>query len=310
MLNFKESSFEVLPSSIGTLKLLRYLNLSGNRIIKRLPNSICKLHSLQTLLLADCENLERLPKDMRYMISLRFLMVTTKHTCMSENGEGCFNSLRFLVIGACGRLKCLFGGMDGRLAYLRTLIVGKCPNLTSLSLSIKNLTALEFLWIGNCKELILMEGEDYQDLKLSLRILKIVNLPKLEVLPQWLQASANTLHCLEIECCENFTALPVWLPRLKSLQKLKITNCLKLSSLPEGMQALTTLRELKIEDCPNLSRKCREEDWAKISHVPKIFIDEDNGSSIDTDDNISDDEVMAYLTSCTMMALTMVSIES
>ena len=310
VLNFKESSFEVLPSSIGTLKLLRYLNLSGNRIIKRLPNSICKLHSLQTLLLADCENLERLPKDMRYMISLRFLMVTTKHTCMSENGEGCFNSLRFLVIGACGRLKCLFGGMDGRLAYLRTLIVGKCPNLTSLSLSIKNLTALEFLWIGNCKELILMEGEDYQDLKLSLRILKIVNLPKLEVLPLWLQASANTLHCLEIECCENFTALPVWLPRLKSLQKLKITNCLKLSSLPEGMQALTTLRELKIEDCPNLSRKCREEDWAKISHVPKIFIDEDNGSSIDTDDNISDDEVMAYLTSCTMMALTMVSIES
>ena len=76
------------------------------------------------------------------------------------------------------------------------------------------------------------------------------------------------------------------------------------------MQALTTLRELKIEDCPNLSRKCREEDWAKISHVPKIFIDEDNGSSIDTDDNISDDEVMAYLTSYTMMALTMVSIES
>ena len=183
VLNFKESSFEVLPSSIGTLKLLRYLNLSGNRIIKQLSNSICKLHSLQTLLLADCENLERLPKDMRYMISLRFLMVTTKHTCMSENGEGCFNSLRFLVIGACGRLKCLFGGMDGRLAYLRTLIVGKCPNLTSLSLSIKNLTALEFLWIGNCKELILMEGEDYQDLKLSLRILKIVNLPKLEVLP-------------------------------------------------------------------------------------------------------------------------------
>ena len=136
-------------------------------------------------------------------------MVTTNHTRLAENGESCFNSLRFLVIGACGHLKCLFGGMDRRLAYLRTLIFGKCPNLTSLSLSIKNLTALEFLWIGNCEELRLMEGEDYQDLKLSLQILKIFNTPKLEFLPKWLQASANTLHCLEIECCENYIALPV-----------------------------------------------------------------------------------------------------
>ena len=72
------------------------------------------------------------------------------------------------------------------------------------------------------------------------------------------------------------------------------------------MQALTTLRELKIV---NLSRKCGEEYWPKISQVPKIVTDEDNGSSIDIDD-INDDEVMAYLTSCTMMALTMVSIES
>ena len=79
-----------------------------------------------------------------------------------------------------------------------------------------------------------------------------------------------------------------------------------MSSLPEGMQALTTLRELKIV---NLSRKCGEEYWPKISHVPKIVIDEDNGSSIDID-VINDDEVMVYLTSCTMMALTMVLIES
>lgn len=199
-------------------------------------------------------------------------MVTTNHTCLAENVESCFSSLRFLVIGACGRLKYLFGGMDKHLTYLRTLIVGKCPNLTSLSLSIKNLTALEFLWIGNCEELRLMEGEDYQDLKLSLHILKIVNLPKLEFLPKWLQASASTLHCLEIEYCENYIALPEWLPRLKSLQKLKIINCPKLSSLPKGMQALTTLREMKIEDCPNLSRKCREEYWPRIRMYQRFLL--------------------------------------
>nr|POE61632.1 putative disease resistance protein [Quercus suber] len=71
----------------------------------------------------------------------------------------------------------------------------------------------------------------------------IGKLPKLEVLPQWLQASANTLQHLEIEDCCNFTALPEWLPQLKSLQTLRIKDCPEFSSLPEGMQDLTALRE-------------------------------------------------------------------
>jgi Leucine-rich repeat (LRR) protein len=159
---------------------LRFLNLEFNDEIKRLPDSICKLHNLQTLRLVGCENLERLPKGIRNMISLRLLTVTTKHTSLLENGEDCLNSLRFLFIGGCEHLKCLFEGMDGRLPYLRTLIVVSCPSLTSLSLSIKHLTALEVLWILNCEELSLTEEEDNQNLKLSLRTLKIGMLPKLE----------------------------------------------------------------------------------------------------------------------------------
>ncbi len=113
--------------------------------------------------------------------------------------------------------------------------------VTSLSLSIKHLTTLEFLRIENCKELSLTEGEYNQKLKLSLHMLKIVKLPKLEGLPQWLQGSVNTLQHLEIEKCDNFKTLPNWLSHLKSLQKLWIAHCPKLSSLPKGMQALTAL---------------------------------------------------------------------
>ena len=80
MLNLKDSSFEVLSSSIGSLKHLRFFDLSGNDIIKQIPNSICKLHNLQTLIL-DCKNLERLPKGIRNMISLRFLVVTSNQEC-------------------------------------------------------------------------------------------------------------------------------------------------------------------------------------------------------------------------------------
>ncbi|XP_050242531.1 putative disease resistance protein RGA1 [Quercus robur] len=212
---------KVLPSSIESLKHLRYLDLSYNLIIKQLPNSICKLHSLQTLLLENCHNLERLPKGIGDIIRLRFFIITTKHTCLSEKAVGCLSSLRSLWIWRCMNLKCVFEGMEeGRLTYLRTLVVGDCPSLTSLTLSIKHLTALETLIIRDCKELSLMDAEgeeDNQDLKLSLQNLMFFRLPKLEVLPQWLQGSANTLQLLWIGGCENLMALPEWLPRPKSL---------------------------------------------------------------------------------------------
>ncbi|KAK4580659.1 hypothetical protein RGQ29_024341 [Quercus rubra] len=281
VLDLSDSSFEVLPNSIGSLKHLRYLNLTRNDRIKQLPDSICKLHSLQTLLLGGCSNLERLPKGIRDIISLRFLAVTTKHTYLLEKAVGYWDSLRFLAITECENLKCLFEGMEGRLTYLRTLVVSDCPSLTSLSLSIKHLTALKTLEILDCEELSLMEmeGEDNQDLKLSLQKLFIKGLPKLEVLPQWLQGSASTLQQLWIVGCENLKALPEWLPRLKSLHTLGILECPKLSSLPEGMEALTALRRLRITGCPDLIRKCREEDSHKIAHVPEIELDEDSGSS-------------------------------
>ncbi|KAK7853677.1 hypothetical protein CFP56_035227 [Quercus suber] len=88
--------------------------------------------------------------------------------------------------------------MEGRLTNLRTLFVGESPSLTSLSLSIKHLTALENLIIVDCEELSLTDKEENQDLKLSLQLLMIGKLPKLEVLPQWLQASANTLQHLSL----------------------------------------------------------------------------------------------------------------
>ena len=286
VLDLSESSFEVLSSSVGALKHLRYLSLSCNWNLKKLPNSICKLYNLQTLLLEGCINLERLPKGIRNMINLRFLAVTTKHTYLSENVVGCLKSLRTFIVDRCPSLRCLFEGMDGCLSNLRTLVVENCPKLTSLSLNIKHLTALETLIIDNCEELNLTE-EDSQDLKLSLQKLKIVTSHKFAVLPQWLQGSANTLQNLEIEECYNFMALPDWFPSLKSLQTLIIIDCPKLSSLPEGMQGLTTLRELRIRDCYYLSRKCIQEDWYKIDHILEIDLDEDSESASEMDDDMS-----------------------
>ena len=81
------------------------------------------------------------------------MIVTTKHTCLSKKAVGCLNSLQFLIKYECLSLKCLFEGMDACLVNLRTLIVAYCPSWTSLSLSIKHLTALETLIIWDCEEL-------------------------------------------------------------------------------------------------------------------------------------------------------------
>lgn len=78
VLKLYKIALELLPRSIGRLKHLRYLGLTGNEAINKLPNEICKLQSLQTLFLGQCKNLEELPREINNLISLRSLVLTTK----------------------------------------------------------------------------------------------------------------------------------------------------------------------------------------------------------------------------------------
>jgi hypothetical protein len=292
VLDLTDSSFEVLSSSIGTLKHLRSLSLAGNRRIKKLPNSICELYNLQTLLLRGCESLERLPKDTRKLISLRYLTVTTTCESLFENDAYSLSSLRFLGIFGCERLEVLFQGMNGSLTNLRTLVVSDCKSLTSLIVKhrreVTHITfppsacrpahitfpALETLEIIGCKELFSLTKEVpmFWYFSNGLQKLKITNVPKLEVLLRRLQSSYNTLQYLHISLCQNLTTLPEWLTSQESLQTLEIFDCYKLTSLPEGMDRLTTLKELKILYCNELIQKCKEEDRSKIAHIPTVTL--------------------------------------
>ncbi|XVF56226.1 hypothetical protein PTKIN_Ptkin06aG0101700 [Pterospermum kingtungense] len=275
VLNLSDSCVEVLPSSFGTLKHLRYVDFHRNNKIKKLPESICSLHNLQTLRLEDCSQLEEIPQGIGNLINLRFLEITTKQALLPEYQIGCLSSLRFLSFFECHNLIHLSEGIQ-HLTALRTLVLASCPSLTSLPRSIRCLTALETRVIGDCGKLNLTNEQDDEDCMLRLRSLLLGELSELVTLPQWLHRSSNSLQYLYIDDCPNFMALPEWLRDCTSLQKLELLRCPKLPSLPEGMSHVTSLRKLKIGHCPNLLGRCKMvvgEDWPKIAHVPGIYLD-------------------------------------
>ncbi|KAL3533786.1 hypothetical protein ACH5RR_007307 [Cinchona calisaya] len=292
-LDLSDFCFEVLPSSIGKLKFLRYLDLSANGSIRTLPNSISKLNCLLTLRVALCTQLEELPEDTKDLISLRHLYLTTKQESFPENGVGCLSSLCSLSLYSCKSLVSLSDELKC-LGNLRTLTIVDCPKLTFLPSSMKYLTALKNLCIIDCDELTLFEWQDIEGLKMlrslvigglpqldskdvqrleNLQSLVIGGLPQLDVLPRWLEGSAHTLQYLRIERCPNFLALPEWLKNLTALEKIEISECPRLTSLPEGMSCLVELKELKIDNCPELSRQCGDRDRAKVAHIKETYLD-------------------------------------
>ncbi|XP_010904853.1 putative disease resistance protein RGA3 isoform X2 [Elaeis guineensis] len=255
VLNLSRSQFDQLPKGIGNFKHLRYLDLSWNHKIRKLPSSIYKLQNLQTLILAGCDEIEKLPRNLRYMVSLRFLCITTRQKSLPKGEIGCLKSLRVLWIYSCENVEHLFEDMQA-LTNLRTLYICTCQSLVSLPPCIKQLTALEILLISGCESLNLARvgGQDDQNSsQFSLRKLVISFVTEMVELPQWLLGkSADTLEYLRVEFCPGLTELPEYLKNFKSLEQLWILGC------------------------PLLDERCKletGEDWPKIAHIPNVNID-------------------------------------
>jgi len=97
MLDLSGRNLDSVPSSIGELKHLRHLDLSGNGIMKKLPDSITSLHNLQTLRLYRCLSLEELPRDIKKLVNLRHLEIGGFGALTyMPRGLGQLNNLRIL----------------------------------------------------------------------------------------------------------------------------------------------------------------------------------------------------------------------
>ncbi|XP_004306374.1 PREDICTED: disease resistance protein RGA2-like [Fragaria vesca subsp. vesca] len=283
VLDLSGSPVEKLPSAIGSLFHVRFLDLSYNSKIKRLPNSICNLLNLESLILRQCTALEEIPKDIGNLINLRSLVITTQQKYLPK-GISCLISLQLLHFRRCVNLMIL-GEEIQFLTNLRRLGISDCENLESLPPNMKLLTALNSLHINECKKLDLMKiREGPQGLRSFM-----MRTSDLEVLPPWLEDSTKVLQSIGVAGCDNLTEL-LELQKFTFLEQLVIVSCSNLSTLPQGLHRLTELRELKIKDCPKLSKSCKRqlkgEDWSKFAREAKIILDSD----VDTDEEEDKDE--------------------
>ncbi|KAL3740420.1 hypothetical protein ACJRO7_021668 [Eucalyptus globulus] len=271
-LDLEPGTFEKLPSSICNLKHLRTLIITNNNRLKKLPNTICDLQSLQELDLGGCSELCDLPRNMKRLVSLRYLVITTRQKNLQDTGIQYLENLQFFTLMECQNLEVLFEGTC-LLTRLQRLVIVDCGG--PISLPFMELIGLHTLCIRNCK--LMLTKENKSNFPSNLHVLSISKSEQVMELLQCLDKSACTLESFFVIDCPGLTVLPEWLSNHTHLRLIRLIACRYLLSMPQGILSLTALKKLWVDNCGELSKRCRPtagEDWPKIAHIPKIQLDE------------------------------------
>ncbi|KAL1331351.1 hypothetical protein HN51_048621 [Arachis hypogaea] len=232
-------SIQELPTKVGKLFHLRYLDLSFNHDLKRLPGVICNLLNLQTLNLNGCRSLQKLPKGIGKLIKLRHLEIlwTTSLTYLPK-GIACLTSLR--------TLSRFFGN---------SLVGSKACNIGDLEK------------LNNIQGNITIDGLGAETDASDAERAGLENKKGLRGLELWFTAPGagtndeRVLGALkappELEDLGIFyyrgNLFPTWMIALQKLTHLTLADCEKCSVLPR-LGELSSLESLKIINMPSIKK--------------------------------------------------------
>ncbi|PWA40407.1 AMP-dependent synthetase/ligase [Artemisia annua] len=235
VLSLSSLDIDEVPECVGSMKHLRYLNLSRTRIT-HLPKNVCNLYNLQTLIVSGCYSLTTLPDNFLKLKNLRhFDIRDTFLWNMMPLGISEMESLQTLSNNIVVENDAFFiswlrnlKNFQREIRICRLEKVQSIRDMQEVNLSQKRVCKLHVEWSNDFSDARneTLENEVLNALKPhsdDLKDLLIVSYGG-KVFPKWIgDPSFHQLTSASIRDCRNCTFLPA-LGQLPSLKKLYIRS--------------------------------------------------------------------------------------